>query len=226
MLFTIGYFVAGGGSIGLDDFQACYWQSLLHADQHYWTALLGLTGLYTVLVTLFVVPPSAPLSFISGVLFGPHVGTMVSLVAKSIGGSVAFLGWRYSLSGMVERRLNERARRLSETIGRRGLWYLLGVRLMPIFPFGTVTLAAALTPIRLRQFIPATFFGQAPASFIYASAGAGVRILIEQGQAMEFGALDLGRQLLLPTTALGVFSVVGLIAGHYLDPQRKQDAAR
>jgi uncharacterized membrane protein YdjX (TVP38/TMEM64 family) len=65
------------------------------------------------------------------------------------------------------------------------LSYLLFLRLMPVFPFFVVNLVAALLGVELRVFVIGTFLGIIPATIVYASIGAGLGTLLDQGSELE-----------------------------------------
>ena len=54
----------------------------------------------------------------------------------------------------------------------RGLNYLLFLRLVPVFPFFLINLAAGLTRLPLRTFVIGTMVGIIPGGFVYCNAGA------------------------------------------------------
>jgi uncharacterized membrane protein YdjX (TVP38/TMEM64 family) len=84
------------------------------------------------------------------------------------------------------------------------------LRLVPLFPFGIVNLAAALAGIRLTVFVPATFLGIAPASFVLSSIGAGVGAILAQGRTPDLSVLFSAR-ILLPLLGLAVLSLLPVL---------------
>ena len=58
--------------------------------------------------------------------------------------------------------------------------YLLFLRLVPAFPFWVVNIAAAILGVPLKTYVVATFFGIIPATFAFASAGAGLDSVMRQ----------------------------------------------
>ena len=92
-------------------------------------------------------------------------------------------------------------------MARDGFSYLLALRLLPLFPFWVVNLAAAVAGIHLRVFIPATFLGIAPASFVMSSIGAGVGTILAEGRTPDLSILFSPR-ILLPLLGLAVLSLL------------------
>ena len=60
---------------------------------------------------------------------------------------------------------------MNRELARRGLNYLLFLRLVPLFPFFLINLAAGITRLPLRTFVIGTFFGIIPGAFVYVNAG-------------------------------------------------------
>ena len=50
-------------------------------------------------------------------------------------------------------------------------WYLLTLRLVPVFPFFLINFGMALTPIRTWTFLRVTLLGMLPVSLVFANAG-------------------------------------------------------
>jgi len=144
----------------------------LYVHQHYLLALFLAGAVYT-LMTALSIPGDAVLSLFLGFLFGRWVGSAVIVIAATVGATIVFLIARYLIGSWVRQRLEHhpRAARLLQAFERNVFNYLVFVRLIPLFPFWLINLAAAFTGIRLRQFIVGTLIGIIPGSFIYANLG-------------------------------------------------------
>jgi uncharacterized membrane protein YdjX (TVP38/TMEM64 family) len=92
-------------------------------------------------------------------------------------------------------------------LARDGFSYLLALRLLPVFPFWIVNLAAAVAGIRLAVFAPATLIGIAPASFVLSWIGAGVGSVLAEGRTPDLSLLFRPR-IVLPLLALAALSLV------------------
>src|SRR6185369_4761674 len=60
----------------------------------------------------------------------------------------------------------------NKELEERGINYLLFLRLVPVFPFFLINLAAGLTRLPLRTFVLGTMIGIIPGGFVYCNAGA------------------------------------------------------
>ena len=83
------------------------------------------------------------------------------------------LATRRWLGARVRRRWGARLERFDHAVGKRGFYYLLGLRLAGV-PHMLVTASSALSAIRARSFALATLIGFLPAIALSAMAGSAV----------------------------------------------------
>ncbi|MEX2561933.1 MAG: TVP38/TMEM64 family protein [Nitriliruptoraceae bacterium] len=124
---------------------------------------------YTVAATIML--PAAPFTIGAGLLFGPLVGTVTALIGATTGATGAFFVGRLLGRGAVERFGGRRFAALDRHLDRRGFSALLVVRLVPLFPFNLLNVAAGVTGIRVRDYVLATAVGIFPGTFAYAAVG-------------------------------------------------------
>jgi uncharacterized membrane protein YdjX (TVP38/TMEM64 family) len=136
--------------------------------------LLMVAGFMTVYIvqTTLSLPGAAILSLAAGAIFGSLWGTLYANVAATIGATLAFLVVRYLLRDAVVRRFGVRLEGMNRELEERGLNYLLFLRLVPVFPFFLINLAAGLTRMPLRTFFFGTLLGIIPGGFVFVNAGA------------------------------------------------------
>ena len=97
-------------------------------------------------------PGASILTLAAGAMFGLGLGLLVVSFASSIGALLAFLMSRYLLREWVQARFGKQLAPVNEGMQRDGIFYLLTLRLLPVFPFFVVNLLAGLTPIAARRF--------------------------------------------------------------------------
>lgn len=141
-----------------------------HAN-HKGVTVAGFMAVY-ILQAALSLPGAAILSLAAGAIFGPVWGTIYANVAATIGATLAFLVTRYLLRDVVLQRFGTRLEGINREIEARGLHYLLFLRLIPVFPFFLINLAAGLTRLPLRTFFFGTMIGIIPGGFVYVNAGA------------------------------------------------------
>ena len=87
--------------------------------------------------------------------------------------------------------------------------YLLTLRLIPIFPFVAVNLAAALFQIPFKTFAFGTFLGIIPGSFVYVSMGVALQEVIQKPDFSPRIVLD--PKILIALTGLGILSFLPVL---------------
>jgi uncharacterized membrane protein YdjX (TVP38/TMEM64 family) len=179
---------------------------------HPLAAAAGFMAVY-VATTALSLPGAAILSLAAGALFGPALGTLCACVAATAGATLAFLATRYALRDAVSRRFGGRLEGMNRELAARGFGYLLFLRLVPLFPFFLVNLAAGLTRLPLRTFVLATMIGIVPGGFVYVNAGAslaGIASVSDVASPRVLGSLAL----------LGAFALVPALYGRFRKSRR------
>lgn len=147
-------------------------QSLLDFySAHKSYTVAGFMAIYIVQTALSL-PGAAILSLASGAIFGSIMGTVYANIAATLGATLAFLVTRYLLRDAVLNKFGSRLEGINRELETRGFNYLLFLRLVPVFPFFLINLAAGLTRLPLRTFFIGTMLGIIPGGFVYVNAGA------------------------------------------------------
>ncbi len=158
----------------------------------------GFMGLYIIQTTLSL-PGAAILSLAAGAIFGSIMGTVYANIAATLGATLAFLVTRYLLRDVVMNRFGSKLEGMNRELEERGFSYLLFLRLVPLFPFFLINLAAGLTRLPLRTFFLGTMLGIIPGGFVYVNAGA------------SLATIDSLSGVVSPRV-LGSFALLGLFA--------------
>jgi uncharacterized membrane protein YdjX (TVP38/TMEM64 family) len=145
-----------------------------------------------------------------GFLFGTWLGGLYSLLAATLGASILFLIASTSLGELMRRRAGPSLRKVEAGFRENAASYLFILRIVPLFPFWFVNLVPALFGMRLRTYIVVSFFGMAPACFVYAGLGAGLGAIIEAGKPPDLGIIFQPR-VLAPLIALAALAFVPVI---------------
>lgn len=172
----------------------------------------GFMALYIVQTALSL-PGAAILSLAAGAIFGSLWGTLYANIAATIGATLAFLVVRYLLRDAVIRRFGARLEGMNRELEERGLNYLLFLRLVPVFPFFLINLAAGLTRMPLRTFFLGTLFGIIPGGFVFVNAGASLATITSlSGIASP--------RVLGSFALLGLFALMPALYNRYRDARR------
>lgn len=162
--------------------------------------LLSFFAIY-VAATALSFPGATILTLAAGAMFGLGVGLVVVSFASSLGALLAFLTARYLLRDTVQARFGKQLAPINEGMKRDGTFYLLTLRLVPVFPFFVVNLLAGLTPIRAARFYWVSQLGMLIGTAVYVNAGT-------QLASIEKSSDILSPGLLLSFVLLGVFPLI------------------
>ena len=168
------------------------------ADEHFALALAIAFFAYAGAVA-FSLPGGLVLSLTAGFIFGRWVGTVLVVLAATLGATLVFLAARYLFADTARRRMGVRGEKISAGFAENAFHYLLFLRLVPLFPFFLVNLAPAFTQISLRTYVVGTFVGIIPGTFVYVNLG------------QTLGRID-SLSGLVSTETIGAFVLLGLFA--------------
>src|SRR3546814_3148477 len=87
-----------------------------------------------------------------GALFGLVESTLIVSLASTIGATLAMLASRFVARDWVRARFPKAVGAVDRGVERDGNFYLLTLRLVPLFPFFLVNLAMGLTAMRVLPF--------------------------------------------------------------------------
>jgi dihydrolipoamide dehydrogenase len=124
-----------------------------------------------VAVTAISLPGAAVMTLAVGAIFGLFWGTLLVSFASTLGATLAFLIARFVLRDSVQSRFGDRLGPLNRGIEKDGVFYLFGLRLVPIFPFFVINLVMGLTPIRTWTFAWVSQVGMLAGTIVYVNAG-------------------------------------------------------
>jgi signal transduction histidine kinase/uncharacterized membrane protein YdjX (TVP38/TMEM64 family) len=177
-------------------------------------------------VVALSLPGAMIMTLAGGLLFGVGLGTVLAVAAASTGALLTFLIARSTLGDVLRRRLRPTGvlARLEAEIRRHAFSYLLSLRLMPAVPFALVNIVAGFVKMPLSTYLAATLLGIAPSILIYASVGAGLGTVFDQGGAANLHIL-LRPQVLAPLCALAVLGVAPHLVRLWMARRRSRAAA-
>jgi uncharacterized membrane protein YdjX (TVP38/TMEM64 family) len=154
-------------------------------------ALAAFVGIYVAVVSLSL-PGATILTMIGGLLFGALVGGSSAIVGATLGATVIFLIARTAAGEFLLRRAGPLAAKVTQGFRDNAFSYLLFLRLVPVFPFWLINLAAALAGISLGAFVGATALGIIPGTLTYAFVGSGLDSAIAAHEAAYKACLAAG----------------------------------
>ncbi len=158
----------------------------------------------------FSLPGGAVLTITGGFLFGSAWGTVCVVFAATAGATALFLIAKTSLGDALRARAGPALQKMQDGFQEGALSYLLVLRLVPLFPFFLVNLVPAFLGVSWRVYVVGTFVGIIPGTFVFATVGAGLGSVFDQGE--EFSAAGiLTPQIITALVGLAVLALIPVV---------------
>ena len=113
-----------------------------------------------------VVMPVTMLIAATGIVFGPWLGMLYSLIGATLSAVFVYAIGRELGRDTVRRFAGRRINDLSRRIARRGLTAMIVVRMLPLAPFSIINLVAGASHLAFRDFVLGTVLGIAPGTIV------------------------------------------------------------
>lgn len=137
--------------------------------EHYALSAIGYISLY--ISTAFFIPGAIPLTIAGGFLFGVFWGTIYVFIGAITGAALAFYSARHLMGNWLQQRYRNQLIKFNEVIDRRGYYYLLLLRIVPVLPFFLVNYLAGITRIPFRIFMLTLLIAVIPGAVVFTFAG-------------------------------------------------------
>ena len=184
-------------------------------------ALLGWVETYGVVAALiymliyaaaiaFSLPGGAVLTITGGFMFGSIWGTLCVVIAATAGATALFLIAKTSFGDALRAKAGPALQRMQEGFQEGALSYLLVLRLVPLFPFFLVNLVPAFLGVSLRVYVLGTFIGIIPGTFVFATVGAGLGSVFDQGETFTAAGI-LTPQIITALVGLAVLALIPVV---------------
>lgn len=177
--------------------------------EHPLATRLGYATAYTVSIA-FSLPIGLVLTVTGGLLFGLIEGTVITVLAATLGALAVFLAARTAIGDTLRARAGPFVARLEAGFRENALSYLLVLRLVPLFPFWLVNIVPALLGVPARTFVIGTLIGIIPGTFVFVSVGNGLDTVFARGEVPGAG-IFLEPGVLIPIAGLTLLSLIPVI---------------
>ncbi len=166
-----------------------------------------------IVVAAFSLPISVLVSITGGFLFGSVFGAAWGVIGATIGATILFLVAKTALGDPLRQRFASQVKSLEEGFRANAVSYMLLLRLVPLFPFWLVNLAASFTGVSVVTFVVTTFIGIIPGAFVFASIGSGLNALFEAGEQPDLSLTSLisDSRFYIPIVGLAVLSLIPIV---------------
>jgi pyruvate/2-oxoglutarate dehydrogenase complex dihydrolipoamide dehydrogenase (E3) component/uncharacterized membrane protein YdjX (TVP38/TMEM64 family) len=172
----------------------------MYYEQNRWFTVVTFFVVY-VAATAISIPGAVILTLAGGAIFGFWLGLLVISFASSLGALFAFLVSRYLLRDWVQHKFAKSFQAINHGIERDGVFYLLTLRLVPLFPFWLINLLMGLTKLRALRFYTVSQVGMLPGTAVFVNAGTQLALISNLGDV-------LSAPLIGSLVLLGIFPLI------------------
>lgn len=180
--------------------------------QYFVISVLIYSVVYIAVVGLSL-PVATFMTLLGGFLFGQILGTITVVISATLGATILFLAMRSASKSYVQEKAGPWLKKMQQGFQANALYYLWTLRLVPLFPFVAVNLAAAFFQIPLRTFFWGTFIGIIPGSFVYVSMGNALKVVIQDPNISP--NIILEPHIFIGFIGLGILSLLPVLYKHY-----------
>ncbi|MGB8468032.1 MAG: VTT domain-containing protein [Candidatus Babeliales bacterium] len=125
---------------------------------------------YTVVVATGL-PLTPILNIAAGYFFALFGGALCAIIGATLGTSISLLIVRYLLRDSLHAKYGHRLDKFDKKFEEHGALYLLFLFLLPLSPYGVISIIAGISSVSLLTFIWTAAIGTIPTALIYAYAG-------------------------------------------------------
>jgi pyruvate/2-oxoglutarate dehydrogenase complex dihydrolipoamide dehydrogenase (E3) component/uncharacterized membrane protein YdjX (TVP38/TMEM64 family) len=188
-------------------------QELAEYIQSNWLQAFIVYFVIYVTATALSLPGAIILTLGAGALFGLGFGLLLASFASTIGATLAFLVSRFLLRDWVKSTFSERIKAIDKGIEKDGPFYLLSLRLVPIFPFFVINLVMGVTSIKTVTYYLVSQVGMLIGTAVYVNAGT---------QLAEIEAVSdiASKELILSFVLLGIFPIIAKLILNFIKQKR------
>ena len=195
--------------MSLDSFRAHQIEIVKFIQIKYYLSVLIFVGLY-VFSTALSIPGALILTMMGGYLFGALLGALFSLIGAIVGASILFIAARSAFGELLKPKIGSSIERMRNELTTNAFFYLLFLRLTPVFPFFVVNIAPAFLNISFSKYFLASFLGMIPGTAVYALMGSGLNKTLVTGEGFD-KIPNVSLEFLAGLVGLAVLSLVPIV---------------
>lgn len=160
------------------------YQNNLHnfVQDYYFQSVFIYLWLY-IIIALLPVPGDFAMALLGGFLFGVFLGVIYAIISVTLAGIIAFLFFRYLFNYHEKSRLKIQ---FEEEFKLYGPYFLLSLRIVPLFPVFMINMFAAYTAVSVITFAWTTALGMLPHIIIYVVTGRQINAISSLRHILSF----------------------------------------
>ena len=194
--------------VSLESFRTHQIEIVKFIQSEYYASILIFIGLY-VLSTALSIPGALILTMVGGYLFGAFLGALFSVIGATLGASILFIAARSAFGELFKPKVGSSIERMRNELTENAFFYLLFLRLAPVFPFFVVNIAPAFLNISFSNYFFASILGMIPGAAVYAVMGSGLNETLAAGEGFDIPNVSF--EFLAGLVGLAILSLIPIL---------------
>ncbi len=159
------------------------------------------------IIWVFLMGFGTPLVIFAGFAFGAFLGSVLSIISFTIGATLLYVFANHYFKDLVEKYLGKKYPKIKNNFNQNELSYFFSLRVVPGIPFPIKNLLPVLFNMKIKNFVLATFFGEALPVIISVSIFSGFTSAFEDNKELNLNLLS-SPEILFPLLALAMMSLI------------------
>ena len=176
---------------------------LLTIKEQYLVTVLIIFILTYCIFVIFCLPGNLFMKLIAGFLFGPILGSIVSVITYTASSVLAITIIHWLFATTLQRQFRETIIIIKQKTNFDSLTNLISLRFMPLIPFWLYNIVMSITGVNRKKFAIATLIGTLPISIVLAIIGDSLH-KVNKIDARNIQKLLYSPELLLPFFMLSI----------------------
>ena len=149
---------------------------------------------------VFLLGFGSPVAIISGFIFGKWIGTLISVLAFTLGSSLLYLMAGLYFSKFIIKNFSHRIEKYKNLFNKNELIYFMIFRFTggAGLPFAIQNVLPVIFDMKLKNYIYSTLAGLIPTIFIINSLGSGIKNLINVNNSLSYKSIILDSEIYVP----------------------------
>ena len=162
---------------------------------------------------VFLLGFGSPIAIISGFIFGKWIGTLISVLAFTLGSSFLYLMAGLYFNKFTIKNFSHRIEKYKNLFNKNELLYFMIFRFTggAGIPFAIQNVLPVIFDMKLKNYIFSTLIGLIPTIFIINSLGSGIKNLININASLSYQSVILDPEIYIPLLFFLLILIVSFI---------------
>ena len=156
---------------------------------------------------------ASPLLLFSGFVFGKWWGTLIILIATTVGATLLYTLVGYFFRDLVEKKLVPKFYKLKEFFEKNDILYYTAYRFIGGggLPYAIQNILPIIFNMPIKNYAIATLIGSVPSMFITVSLGSGIQEVIGKSEKFNFFDVIKSPEIYLPIVGFVIILIIAFV---------------